>query len=116
MKKYINGIIVGILLALTLTACGETAPTQDVNAIMTSAVSSMVASFFETQTAMVPLSTPTPLPSLTPLPSPTIIYPTSTFAPLPTATYIYYTPTLGTVGPTATLGTPGTVVTATTNP
>ena len=116
MKKYLNRIMISTLIAFILAACGETAPPQDVNAIMTSAVSSMVASFFETQTAMVPLSTPTPEPSMTPLPSPTIIYPTSTFAPLPTATFISYTPTLGTAAPTVTLGTPGTVVTATTNP
>ena len=116
MKKYSNGIMIGALIAFILTACGEATPTQDVNVIMTSAVSSMVASFFETQTALVTPTTPTPAPSMTPLPSPTIIYPTSTFAPLSTATFIYYSPTPGTVAPTVTLGTPGTVVTATTNP
>jgi hypothetical protein len=106
MKKYLGRIIIVILTPLFLAACGETAPTQDINAMMTSAVSSMVASFFETQTALVPIPTPTPLPSMTPRPSPTIIYPTITFGPTFTPTYIYYSATPGTITPTGTLLTP----------
>jgi len=105
MTNCINRIMVTMLTAFILTACGEKEPAQDVNAIMTSAVSSMVASFFETQTAMVPLSTPTLVPSKTPLPSPTIIYPTINFGPTFTPTYIFYSATPGTITPTGTLST-----------
>jgi hypothetical protein len=105
MKKHINRIMIATLTVLILTACGGTEPTQDVNAIMTSAVSSMVASFFETQTALVPIPTPTLVPSMTPLPSPTIIYPTSTLGPTLTPVYILYSITPGTITPTGTLPT-----------
>jgi hypothetical protein len=117
MKKLIYKMLIGIMASLLLVSCGGSAtPTQDVNAVMTAAISTMVASFFETQTASVPLATPTLIPSLTPIPTATIIVPTATFLPPPTAVIIYNTPILGTVAPVITLGTPGTFVTATINP
>jgi len=107
MKKYIIGII---LAAFILAACTATeVPTQSNEVLMTSAVGSMVASFFGTQTAMYtppPPPTSTSTATYTPFPSPTIIYPTATFAPTLTPTYIYYPPTSGTVTPTGTLPTP----------
>ncbi|MBI5839598.1 MAG: hypothetical protein HZB19_05795 [Chloroflexi bacterium] len=105
-----------LTIALLLTACGaETAPTEPgVDAMMTSGVGTMVASFFETQTAMVTPATETPTPTLTPFPT---ITPFVSPTPLvqPTATYIYYAPTLGTVTALTPIAT-GTYVTATTDP
>jgi hypothetical protein len=42
-----------LLLTLLLSACAGAAPTEDPEVVMTSAVGTMVASFFETQTAKV---------------------------------------------------------------
>jgi hypothetical protein len=118
MQKTICKILTLITTSLLLVSCtGAATPTQDVNAVMTAAISTMVSSFFETQTASVPLVTPTLEPSLTPTPTATIP-PTITFPPPPTAVIVYNTPVpiLKTVAPINTLGTPGTVVTATINP
>ena len=117
MKKLYYKTLVLVLAAFVLVSCGGAAtPTQDVNAVMTAAISTMVSSFFETQTASVPQATPTLVPSLTPIPTATVILPTATFPPPPTAVIIYSTPIVGTIAPTMTLGTPGTIVTATINP
>lgn len=117
MNKILYKTLVIFLASMLLVSCGGTAsPTQDVNAVMTAAINTMVASFFTTQTASVPLATPTLAPSLTPVPTATIVYPTATLPPPPTAVIIYSTPVLGTAVPTLTLGTPGTFVTATVNP
>ena len=117
MKKQILRMKILLITGFLLAACAGNAatPTQDVNIVMTSAINTMVASFFLTQTAAVPPATATPLPSTTPLPTATIPpLPTATFPPPPTAVIIY--PTLTTPLATVTLGTPGTVVTATINP
>ena len=108
MKKYISSALILTLLALILAACtGAAAPTQSNEVLMTSAVGSMVASFFGTQTAMYTPSTPTFTPTYTPFPSPTIIYPTATFAPTLTPTFIYYSPVpVGSITATGTLSTP----------
>ena len=120
MKKNPSKILIAMLVSMMLVSCGGAAtPTQDINAIMTASINTMVASFFMTQTASVPLATPTIptlAPSQTPIPTATIILPTATFLPPPTAIIVYNTPILGTVAPTITLGTPGTFVTATINP
>ena len=110
MKKHRTNIII-LLIALLLTSCGgEDVPTESVEAVMTSAVGSMVASFFATETAVYTPPAPTPLPTLMQLPSPTFILSTVTLGPTPTPTPFYYSPTPGTITPT------GTLTTATVNP
>lgn len=101
-------LITLILLSVLAVACGNSdAPaTQDVNAIYTSAIGSMVASFFDTQTALAPTSTAIPSPTIPPPPS-------NTFIPSPSAsaTYAYLYPAWTntpyfTPSPTGTLNTP----------
>ena len=104
MKK---STIILTLIVLILTACtGEEAPAENPDVLMTSAVGTMVASFFETQTAVYtpPLPTSTPAQAQTPTPTPTIIYPTVSFGPTLTPT-LRYTSTPGTPTPTGTLPT-----------
>jgi len=113
MQKHISKLLVAILAAF-LVSCAGAAPTQDVNAIMTAAVSTMVASFFETQTALVTPVTATSTPTLTQTLFPTVTLFSATTS-LASPTFTYYTPTLGTLTP----GTPtatGTLATATVNP
>jgi hypothetical protein len=94
------------LIAFLLTACGgEEAPTENPDAVMTSAVGTMVASFFDAQTAAYTPPAPTPLPTLMPPPSLAPILSTVTLGPTPTPTFIYYSPTPGTITPTGTLTT-----------
>lgn len=107
-NKSLLLVIAGILL---LSACGPSAEEQEnANAIGTGAVETLVASFFETQTAMV---TPTPISTDTPLPTNTFL-PTPTFAntPLPLATWtpviIYYSATPNLAGVPTVTGTPPT--------
>jgi hypothetical protein len=109
MKKYLTNTL--ILIAFILAACtGEETPTESPDVLMTSAVGSMVASFFGTQTAMYTPPPPTSISTNTPLSKPATLYPTATFGPTFTPTYIYYSPTptaaTGTVTPTGTLPTP----------
>lgn len=105
-----------IPLALLLAACaGSAEPEEDVNAILTQGVGTMVASFFGTQTAMYTPPSPTSTMTQTPFPTPTQF---STATSLPTsaqATVIYSSPTLGTVSPLTPVG-DGTFITATLNP
>ena len=115
MRKYISKFLVVILAAFLVSCTGGT-PTQDTNVIMTAAVSTMVASFFDTQTAMVTPVTATATPTLTSTLTP---FPTFTpflfSTPFASPTFVYYTPTLGSLTP----GTPtatGTLATATVNP
>ena len=107
MNKYIPGILILLMITSILTACtGEGTPTEDPQALMTSVVGTMVGSFFGTQTAMVPTSSPIPSATIKPLPSSTVIDPTATFV-TGTPTFLYYSPTPGTrtVTPTGTLTT-----------
>lgn len=101
-------LITLMLSAVLLSACGNAgaATPQDPNVIYTSVVDTMVASYFTTQTALVPPTSSIPtLPMVTyvvstPVASPTLIY---------TATRPYYTATIGTAfspTPTGTLATP----------
>jgi hypothetical protein len=109
MKKYLTSISIVLLITFVLTACaGAATPTENTDVFMTSAVGTMVASFFGTQTAMYtpPVPTSTPTATIAPLPSPTIIYPTATLGPTITSTYIYFSATPGTITPTGTLPTP----------
>jgi hypothetical protein len=104
-----------LLILLTLsTACGSALATStpvDPNSISTALVGTLVASLFQTQTALAPQnSSSTPVP---PTPVNTIVYPTIIFQ---TPTTIYYYPTLGTVTPFFTPTVTGTVFTPTVNP
>lgn len=107
MKKYLTSILIIALIAFILAACtGEEVSTQSNEAIMTSAVGSMVASFFGTQTAMYTPPAPTATVTATFLPTPTISFPTGTLGPTNTPTFIFYSATPGTITPTGTLPTP----------
>ena len=115
MKFDLRLLLALFLVSILVVSCGGAGePTvEDVDTLVTAGVGTMVASFFETQTAMVTPATITPLATMTPLPSFTP-YPTNTPLPLPSATFIFYTATfsLPTVGlPTVT----GTLPTATVN-
>ncbi len=113
MKKYSTSIFIVLVIALLLTACvGEEAPAENPDVLMTSAVGTMVASFFATQTAMYTPPAPTSMPTLMPLASPTLALSTVTLGPTPTPTFLYYSPTPGTRTVTPT----GTLTTATVNP
>ncbi len=100
-----------LIFILLLSACAPGEPTEDPAILGTSAVGTMVAAFFQTQTAMVTPSTLTPTTTQTKFPTPTSF---ATQNPLssPTPTILFYTATLGTrLSPTVT----GTLPTATVN-
>jgi hypothetical protein len=112
MQKYISKLLIVLLIAFMLVSCGGTVPTGEADIAMTAIINTMVASFFETQTALVTpvtatsTSTPAPFPTVTPF---------SSFTPISSPTLVYYTATLGSLTP----GTPtptGTLATATINP
>ncbi len=116
MKLNFKMFLALLLVAMIVVSCGgtEEPAAADVDTLVTAGVGTMVASFFETQTAAVPPATITPVPTLTPLPTFTL-YPTSTPLPLPSATIVFYTATYG-VLPTSSLPTvTGTLPTATVN-
>lgn len=86
------------LIASLLSACGGSPPEETLSEeeiVLTFSVGTMVASLFETQTALVtptPASTNTPLPTNTFLPTPTAFntaLPLATWTPAP----IFYSPT-----------------------
>ena len=107
--KNVQKIMIFVLLAtLLLVSCGgqqpPESPTPDMNAILTESIGTLSAAFFQTQTAIVPTATNTPLPTVTPLatntalalPSPLAsatqgFFPTTVFIPSVTGTV--YTPT-----------------------
>lgn len=102
-------IIFLLLISSLLISCGgqpPASPTPDINALLTQSIGTLSASFFMTQTALVPPATNTPLPSPTPLATSTpLVLP----SPLPSATqgYVYVIPSVTVTG---------TVYTPTTNP
>lgn len=105
-----------LIFAALLAACGgKTAaePATDVNFILTAGIETLIASYFQTQTALytppVDTSTPVPLPSDTPLAFPTLASITSS----PTQQTIYYTATWG---PSFTPSVTGTIFTTTPDP
>ncbi len=115
MKLNFKIFLAFLLVSVLAVSCGgaEEPVVEDVDALVTAGVGTMVASFFETQTAAVTPATITPVATLTPLPTFTL-YPTSTPLPLPSPTIIFYTATFSipTSGiPTVT----GTLPTATVN-
>jgi hypothetical protein len=112
MKIYRRLSMLILILAVFLTACGgaEVPATSQIDVILTEGVKTMVASYFETQTALAPKETPTSPATLTPSPSYTPLGVVNATATLPaTPTFIYWTATPGT--PTVT----GTLPTATIN-
>ncbi len=113
MQKQISKLLVVILVILITVSCGGAAPTEDPSIVMTSAVSTMVAQFFQTQTAMVTPVTDTPTPTQTYTAFPTLT-PFSLTIPLASATYIFYTATRGSLTPGSPTPT-GTLATATIN-
>lgn len=102
-----------LVLTLLLSACaGNSTPTEDPQVLMTSSVGTLVASLFETQTAMVTPSTLTPTATETKFPTPTNAPVLGPVLSSPTPTFLLYTATLGTPRtPTVT----GTLPTATVN-
>ena len=95
--KVPRRILLVLLFAALLNACGGAPqqPNPQIDAVLTEGVKTMVASYFETQTAMAPLPTATSLPPTVP--------PTAAFTPvgyaggtppaLATPTFFYFTPT-----------------------
>lgn len=116
MQKHFKKLLIMLLLAALLVSCGGEAPvpTEEVEALMTSVVSTMVASFFETQTALVTPVTSTSISTETPFATVTQ-FPSSTPFALSTSTFIYFTATLGSLTPGSPTVT-GTLPTATVNP
>jgi hypothetical protein len=99
-----------ILVSVLLVSCGgqpPASPTPDMDALLTQSIGTLSASFFLTQTAMVPSATITPLATPTPLASSTSL---ALPSPLPSATQAYFSTSV--VYPSVT----GTVYTPTTNP
>ncbi len=107
-RKYSTVLL---MVTFLLSACAGNAQTEDSNALMTSAVGTMVAGFFETQTAMVTPPTVAPTATETKFPTPTQFISQGLLSS-PTPTFLFYTATLGTpLSPTVT----GTLPTATVN-
>lgn len=111
MNNTTRRTIIFILLAtvLLVSCAGQppASPTPDINAILTESIGTLSASFFQTQTALVPPATDTPLPTVTPLstntplalPSPVApatqaFFATSIVYPSVTVTGTRYTPTV----------------------
>ncbi|PWB77852.1 MAG: hypothetical protein C3F07_00635 [Anaerolineales bacterium] len=109
-----QALIVLLLGGILMSSCGgqnAEAPTQDLNEVLTAAVGTVVESVMQTQTALAPVATPTPLDSPTPPPTNSpIALPTGTNQP--TATAIYFNVATWTPSITPT----GTIYTPTTNP
>lgn len=106
MKIARKSLAVLLMVGLLLGSCAGQAPegsaTPDIGASLTAGVGTIVAYFFQTQTAMAPSATETP--SITPIPavsSSPIVFPTLGSLASPTANFIYLSPT-----PTGTYYTP----------
>lgn len=111
MNKKVKIILFTLLVSILLVSCGggqpPASPTPDMNALLTQSIGTLSASFFMTQTAIVPTITNTPLPTPTPLATST---PLALPSPLASATQGFIAATI--VYPSVT----GTVYTPTTNP
>lgn len=75
MQKTLTKIIVFSVVMIALGAFGmrKSSPEPQVNVSQTAMIDTMVAGFFQTQTASAPQATPTPIPSATPIPTQTQI-------------------------------------------
>lgn len=92
-----------LFLTIFLSACAGAAPTENPEIAMTSAVGTMVASFFETQTAMVTPVTATPTATETKFPTPTMF---ATQTPLSSLTpTLFFSTSVGSPTVTGTLPT-----------
>lgn len=112
MNKPGRTIFFMLLATMLLAACGgqpPASPTPDINAMLTQSIGTLSASFFETQTALVPPATNTPQPTPTLLATNTAL---ALPSPLPSATLGYFGTAI--VYPSATPT--GTYYTATPNP
>lgn len=112
MNKAGKTIIFILLTTAILASCAgqpPASPTPDINAILTESIGTLSASFFMTQTALVPPATNTPLPTPTPLATNT---PLALPSPLPSATQSYFATAI--VYPSVTVT--GTRYTPTVNP
>src|SRR5512134_2908125 len=99
-----------LLIGLLLASCGPSAdgqPTPDIQGTIGANAETMVAALFQTQTALAPAATDTPLPTITPLPSSTALaLSTATvfvaqgvyLSPTPTGTYYTATPLASSLG------------------
>src|SRR6266498_5117942 len=101
-----RSLIPMLLIGILLTSCGApsaASSTPDLNATIAAGAQTMVAALFQTQTALAPVTTDTPIPSVTPLPSSTALalpspFPSATQAILffstatPTGTFYTSTP------------------------
>ncbi len=112
MQKNITKLLAATLIIIMLTSCEYATPTPEVDTEMTAAIDTMVASVFDTQTALVTPATITSTPSYTPFPTVTPFY---TPVSLASPTFVYFTPTLGSLTPGSPTPT-GTLATATINP
>jgi hypothetical protein len=113
--NFVRPLSLFVLFILLLSACGNAAVPAELPAevLLTEGVNTLVASYFETQTAMAPVPTASLPATNTPFPSPTFqpLLPTTPLV-TPTYTFIYYTATSGTLTVTAT----GTQYTPTVDP
>ncbi len=109
MNIYTNRLLIGFLTVYFLSACGQSTPTADVYAPMTSVLGTMVASYFGTLTALPPPLTSTPVSTQLKIPFSTNT-PFYINTPLASSTFVYYTAAAGSPTPT------GTLITPTTNP
>lgn len=117
MKLFQRLLIPCLLLALLLSGCGGAAPTEasQIDVILTEGVKTMVASYFETQTALAPVATATVQASITPSPAFTPVgFGNLLLTPSLTPTLYFYptlikspTPTVTGTPPTATVNSPG---------
>jgi next-to-BRCA1 protein 1 len=85
MQKTVTKIIVFALALILLGTFGvqSASQTPQVDVSQTALINTMVAGYFETQTASAPLATPTLSPSSTPPPTSTIVFSVVTFPPPP---------------------------------
>ena len=104
MQKTLTKILVFALALILLGAFGiQTTPkAPEVDVSQTAMINTMVAAYFETQTASVPLATPTLVPSQTPIPTVTIVSSVVTFPPPPSLNIASPTFVLAPLSPLAT--------------
>ncbi len=105
-RSLLTLLLIGILLvSCAPSSAGQ--PTPDVNATIAANAETMVAALFQTQTALAPAATNTPLPTVTSLPSstalalstPTVFVAQGVYlSPTPTGTYYTATPLASSLG------------------
>jgi hypothetical protein len=103
--------LVLLIVTALLAACGgaATPDSSQVDLVLTEGVKTMVAAYFETQTAIAPPATVTPLPTLVASPAFTPLgFPTTITGPSATATYLFYTATFAAPWTSTVTGTPPT--------